>query len=159
MLLGLGRLSLNDLTGGTLTTGKVPLARFSEYVQAQSGAVTVLAAATTIVDAPQIDVVALDVVVVCGYVPVNKGGTGGDITVRLLQTAGTAVGAFLSSRANVTNNIFTPATAWFEATPVSLWVCTSGGTVTFRMEGLSAASNGSVAANAGQIMVWRFYGA
>jgi hypothetical protein len=147
---------LDDIAGGTLLAGVVPLARMlrARYKGHNAGAVTVVAGATTVLTLDCGTVVTGDVIRVSAYALFTKGATAGYAYLKLLKDSGAATVEFfdgLSEAAHyrdtvvASGNVTIPITAVVEVT--------LGGTLTLKLTGYSAGSNSTVAIAGAQMYV------
>ena len=132
---------------GLLGTGLIPLSllRVDEQTAQNAGAVTVLAASTTIADLAQMTVAVGDRIHVNGVVVALKGATAGLSTYGIAYALGTAVVAIgvdavavelAHDQLNATTHVFTLS---------GMFLVTGAGTLTLRLYGRSAGSNSTVA--------------
>ncbi len=157
---GPGGVRLDDILGGTLNFGTVPLARMrAEEISAENaGAVTILVGLTNIVSLASMSVVAGDRILAAGFLICTKGATGGTNVYEIAQTAGTATIQVVNSRGTVQwrNNVLAAEVDGFST--VQVVKVTVGGTLTLTLRAQSAGSNSSVVAADGQIYALRLVG-
>jgi hypothetical protein len=138
-----GEISLDDISGGTLGAGVIPLARMlraEEYAENVAD-VTVTAGGTEIVALSSMTLVAGDRVLVMAQFDGLKGAVNGGLQISINKWAGTAVGVFAASLGSVFFEQYIGATKSVGATLVGFWRCTTGGTATFSLRGVSEVSD------------------
>jgi hypothetical protein len=129
----------------------------SPFVGRNAGVVTLIAGPTLIVEI-DVGLCNTNQIILCeAQAQVTKGGVAGDCLLRLVQSAGTAVldWGVTANAPNQGNPNVGAGLIWLASLMGSVRV-TQGGTLTIRLEGSSAGSNGTIAANGGQLKLTRF---
>jgi hypothetical protein len=162
MRLRYNSVTLDQVVGGTLATGTVPLLRTMRTLvrNANGGIITVLAADTTVVLLSAANVVSGDIIHVTGMARLVKGGVAGAIHLHVVQVAGTAsiLWGFYGSELGIEipslgagANIHLPVSGYAEVD--------SSGTCQLALVATSAGSNASVAIGEGQFSAMVLIGA
>jgi len=162
MIYGLGAVSLDNVVGGTLTSGIVPFPRMQRQTASgrNLGVVTLLAGVTEIVALSSLTVTLGDVILVWCRVKGTKGGVGGAYSVTIKKKSGTAAVVFIS---NTTSAPFEvpdcPAGADWKVAYGSVIQVTGSGTLVLQYVGDSQGSDSTVQIASGQLAAYVLYGA
>jgi hypothetical protein len=143
-----------DVTTPIHSSIVVPLGRMqrAESSDENGGIVTVLVTETSIVTLGSLGTVVVgDRILVCGYVEAVKGGTAGNTLIEISKGTGTATIVFLNSAAFIRQRHYCQIGGTDNWAIFGIAKVTVGGTLTFKLTGLSAGSDSTVAAGSGQL--------
>lgn len=117
--------------------------------QTVGSSVTVLSSLTDVVSSSSLTLTAGQYLAVWGHIHLTKGGTAGQTTEKVYQSAGTAVLEWLSNAGSVTAFMNTPGNhaanvLWARSFGWEILKVTTGGTATITIQASSAGSNGTV---------------
>lgn len=143
-----GGIRLDDIIGGTLNVGNVPIGRVAQsIVSSSNGGLVTLTASDTIILTLGLGFAFSDVQILLQVGMLGtKGATSGRSKVRIFQSTGTAVADFRTTTQEFGVSSFVSANDVWNVCYTGILEITTSGTITIGVNGLSAGSDMTIAA-------------